>query len=418
MSNVGVPLTLQSSVGNIIDYTTWNSSDGAGDPYVGYTYQWQVDISVNAQFTGEWQNNFAFTENDVQIGDWVIQTSNVPEVALQIIDIINVGNGVITCIIEDVDRYNLQLTGSLGINPASGSGVYDALIIRLGEDGLPIFSNIVPGSIPVTTETQITSRFLFRNYLQNNYRTYQIGNTFVVGDEISLNANGTYSLASAVGSSAYGVIGRIKDINIPGTGWFTYEPKGKLVRYISPNLPGYSGSVVYLDPNNPGKLTTNKSNSGIAIPLFIKINNSTGVKLDEVLLGGLDNFTASVAPTVTDDSSLGYSYGSLWIDTVHQKSYINVNPTVGISNWQLIGSATATVATTTSLGSVQIGDNINVNSSGVISVTKGAGINKVIDIPDVNAYNLGDGDLLSYNATSDRWDVGKLGAVAIDGGEF
>jgi hypothetical protein len=418
MSSIGVPLTRQASVINITDYSTWNDSDGIGDPYVGFTYQWQVDIAINAQFTGEWQNNFAFTENDIQIGDWLIQTSNVPEVSLQIVDIININAGIITCIIEDIDRYNLQLTGSSGINPLSVSGVFDALVIRLGEDGLPIFNNVVPGSIPVTAEEQITSRFRFRNYLQNNYRTYQPGHTFAVGNQISLNANGNYSLASAVGTSAYRVIGRVKDVNIPGDGWFTYEPKGKLVRYITPNLPGSPGGIVYLDPNNPGQLTSNKPNSGIAIPLFIKINNSTGVKLDEVLQGGLDNYIATRAPAVSDDSSLGYNYGSIWVDITNKKSYINVDPAIGQSIWQLIGSATTTVATTTSLGSVQIGDNINVTTGGVISVTKGAGINKVIDIPDVYSRDIADGSLLSYDETRSRWVTTQAVDINIDGGEF
>jgi len=418
MSNVSVPLTLQASVSNIIDYSTWDNSDGAGDPYVGYTYQWQVDIAVNIQYTGEWQNNFVFDENDVRVSDWLIQTSNVPEVTLQIIDIISVGSGVITCIVEDIDRYNLQLTGSLGINPPSSNSVYDALIVRLGEDGLPIFNNVIPGTIPVTTESQITSRFLFRNYLQNNYRTYQENNNFEVGDSISLNANGTYSLASGSGSAAYKVIGRIKDINIPGDGWITYEPKGKLVRYITPDLPGSPGSIVYLDPNHAGKLTASKPNSGIAIPIFIKINNSTGVKLDEVIQGGLDNFIATRAPAASDDSSLGYGWGSLWVDITNKNSYINVDPSIGNSVWQLIGSATATVATTASLGSVQIGDNINVTTGGVISVSKGAGINKVIDIPDVYSRDISNGSLLSYNSSRERWETTQTVDINIDGGEF
>lgn len=417
MSSIGVPLTLQASVINIVDYTTWNDSDGVGDPYVGYTYQWQVDIAINTQFTGEWQNNFAFTENDIQIGDWVIQTSNVPEVSLQIVDIINVNAGIITCIIEDIDRYNLQLTGSSGINPLSVSGVFDALVIRLGEDGLPIFNNVVPGSIPVTAEEQITSRFRFRNYLQNNYRTYQLGHTFAVGNQISLNANGTYSLASAVGTSAYKAIGRIKDVNIPGDGWFTYEPKGKLVRYITPNLPGSPGGIVYLDPNNPGLLTASKPNSGIAIPIFIKIDNTTGVKLDEVLQGGLDNYIATRAPAVSDDSSLGYSYGSIWVDITNKKSYINVDPAIGQSNWQLIGSATATLASKTSIGSVQIGDNIDVDQ-GLISVKKGAGINKVVDIADVDSTGLTNGVLLSYNGSREKWETASQIDLNIDGGEY
>jgi hypothetical protein len=76
------------------------------------------------------------------------------------------------------------------------------------------------------------------------------------------------------------------------------------------------------------------------------------------------------------------------------------------------------VATTTSLGSVQIGDNINVTAQGVISVTKGAGINKVIDIPDVYSRDIADGSLLSYDETRSRWVTTQAVDINIDGGEF
>ena len=417
MSGISVPLTLPASVLNIQDYTTWDVADGVGDPYVGYAYQWSVDISVQPQLTGEWQLGFAHTEYDVQIGDWLIMSSSLPLITVQIIDILSVNNGVINCIVEDVDRYNIYLTGSSGIGLPSPSGVYDGLIIRLGEDGLAVFSNVSPGSLPVTTQEEINSRFRFRNYLQNNYRTYQENNTFAVGDLITLNANGKYVLASAVGTAAYRVIGRVKDINIPGAGWFTYEPKGKLVRYLTPNLPGSPGGIVYLDPNNPGQLTASKPNSGIAIPIFIKINNSTGVKLDEILQGGLDNYIATRAPAVSDDSSLGYSYGSIWVDVTNKKSYINVDPAIGQSNWQLIGSATASLASKTAIGSVKIGDNIDVDQ-GVISVKKGAGINKVVDIADVDSTGLTNGVLLSYNSSREKWETASQIDLNIDGGEY
>lgn len=50
-----------------------------------------------------------------------------------------------------------------------------------------------------------------------------------------------------------------------------------------------------------------------------------------------NNFSASVAPTVTDDSSAGYSVGSIWIDTTADELYICVDSTVGSAVWKIGG---------------------------------------------------------------------------------
>lgn len=418
MSYVPIPLTLAASIVDINDFTYWNDSDGPGDPYVGYAFQWTVNIQVNPQFNGDWGAGFSYNEYNVQVGDWLVMTSNVPPVTVQIVAINSVAGGVINCIVEDIDRYNLFLTGSLGINPPSPASTFDALIVRLGPDGLAVFSSLLPGTVPVTTQEEINSRFRQRNYLQTHFRTYQPGNTFAIGDEISLDAYGVYSKATATGLGAFKVLGRVSDIDIPGTGWFTYEPKGKLVRYITPALPGMPGDIIYLDPDNPGLLTTTLPNNGVAVPLFIKIDSSTGVKLDEIIVGGLDNFAALAPPSVSDDVSLGYGYGSLWIDRTAQKSYINVNPGIGTALWQEIGKPTVP-ASKVQLGTVIIGDNINVDNQGVISVPKGAGINKVVDIPDVYSYGLAQGYVLVYNGGAQRWDAQPtLNDISLDGGEF
>lgn len=82
-------------------------------------------------------------------------------------------------------------------------------------------------------------------------------------------------------------------------------------------------------------------------------------------------------------------------------------------------------ATTDTLGGVKIGANINVTPDGTISVSKGAGINKVIDVPDVYAGGVGNpnlnaGVVLQYNTASERWDTRVLDTsqVNLDGGEF
>jgi len=47
----------------------------------------------------------------------------------------------------------------------------------------------------------------------------------------------------------------------------------------------------------------------------------------------ISNFTATIAPATTDDSSLGYGVGSEWFDTVADKSYICVDATAGAAIW-------------------------------------------------------------------------------------
>jgi len=77
-------------------------------------------------------------------------------------------------------------------------------------------------------------------------------------------------------------------------------------------------------------------------------------------------------------------------------------------------------ATTETLGGVRIGENINVNN-GTISVPKGAGINKVVDIPDVyDDDGLPDGAILAYNSGAVRWETQAidLSNSVMDGGFY
>ena len=76
-------------------------------------------------------------------------------------------------------------------------------------------------------------------------------------------------------------------------------------------------------------------------------------------------------------------------------------------------------ATADTLGGVRIGENINVNN-GTISVPTGAGINKVVDIPDVVDDELADGAILAYNGGAVRWETRGLDLTnsVMDGGFY
>jgi hypothetical protein len=82
-------------------------------------------------------------------------------------------------------------------------------------------------------------------------------------------------------------------------------------------------------------------------------------------------------------------------------------------------------ATTDTLGGVKVGEYLNITTDGTLSVTKGAGINKVVDVPDVYTGGVGNpnlnaGVVLQYNSANDRWDTRTLDTsqVNLDGGEF
>ena len=89
------------------------------------------------------------------------------------------------------------------------------------------------------------------------------------------------------------------------------------------------------------------------------------------------------------------------------------NPGTGVAK---VSIATATSST---LGVIKAGNYVSVTNSGVLNVSKGAGINKVVDISDVNSTTLDNGALLVYNAGANRWDTTiNLVSEVVDGGEF
>jgi hypothetical protein len=51
------------------------------------------------------------------------------------------------------------------------------------------------------------------------------------------------------------------------------------------------------------------------------------------------NLTATTQPTSNDDSNDGYSVGSIWIDTVTKKNFINVDSSISTAIWNEMGNA-------------------------------------------------------------------------------
>ena len=74
----------------------------------------------------------------------------------------------------------------------------------------------------------------------------------------------------------------------------------------------------------------------------------------------LNNWTAVVAPVVTDDSASGYAIGSEWTDVTADKSYKLVDASVGAAVWK---ETTGGAGGATNLGATANGTSLTVTSS-------------------------------------------------------
>jgi hypothetical protein len=51
------------------------------------------------------------------------------------------------------------------------------------------------------------------------------------------------------------------------------------------------------------------------------------------------NLSAILSPSATDDSSAGYSVGSIWVDTALDKAFTCVDSTIGAAVWSASGGS-------------------------------------------------------------------------------
>jgi len=87
-------------------------------------------------------------------------------------------------------------------------------------------------------------------------------------------------------------------------------------------------------------------------------HSDVGVTTSAILL---NNWTAVVAPVVTDDSASGYAIGSEWTDVTADKSYTLVDASVGAAVWKETTGGGGGGAT--NLGATANGTSLTVTSS-------------------------------------------------------
>lgn len=251
----------------------------AGDDYEGYPYKWEVSMNVYARQHSHLGTEvpLAYTGMDIKVGDWIGSDSS-GGVAWKIISISMQDYAAITCVVEDIERYNTFNDPTQSGNGSPNNGY--AFVFEVSEDGLPVLAGVEANLLPPSFQTDLLSRFLYRNTKQKFIPVMQAGHNMNIGDPIVLNADGTFSKAYANPDAAR-MVGIVTSINVPSVDWFTFRPIGAVVENIFPVLPGSAGSVIYLG-TTPGSFTATRPTQN-AKPVYIQLDvaGTKGVLLQQ-----------------------------------------------------------------------------------------------------------------------------------------
>ena len=269
----GIRKTLPSKV--ISGYATdlsstegWLYDDGTGDPWWqgagAAPYRWilTADISYAPHGSHMTRLPFYYTGLDVAPGMWVM--SVVEPKALKVISVINSTDSSVTCLVEDVDRYNTfkDPTGS-------GLGAFqipaDLIFFELGDDGLPIMDPLPANALNPGVISSVEARFrVFNPLIENKF--FQLNHGFTEGQVLKLNAT-TQKFEQADGDDVY-IVGTVIATG-PGPNYFYLSPSTKIITNLLPALPGNVGDAVYLD-SVTGELTNVPNGS----PIYIKMTDA------------------------------------------------------------------------------------------------------------------------------------------------
>ena len=349
------PKVLMINVNYVTPVEYWSNP---GDPYDGYPYRWELSLSVTLQTHSNPNTTtpYYYTANDINIGDWI--SSSLDGSAHEIISITSVPDITdVSLVVEDIELFNTynDITQSGNGGPSNGTGA----IFSLDNDGEPILMGLELNVLSDTFATDLISRFNYRNIQQKFIRVYQPGHTFLIGDVIQPSTiSGTYMLATDT-SSVDLAVGTVSDVGTPSPDWFNFEAFGEVLYNVSPLLTGSYGSLFYLDPANPGKITSTRPTE-FARPLYLQLSSPT----------------TAVRFSVPEPSAS------------ETKNYIYPTLTEGQTSFTLPADAFEVVAM--SINGISV-DFTYTNTSGVVTVT--------FD-PNANGYGIDTTDEVSFIYTT------------------
>lgn len=355
---------LQCNMTSFFGVESWPFDDGTGEDlwFLNQnSYRWDIELDITSQGHSSHltRNPFQYTGLDVKIGDWISGTSN--GVALKIISISSKTDSSISCTVEDVDRFNTfhdATSNGIGIFP-----IGNCLIFSLGGDGLPILLPMPQaGTLSQNFAADLISRFRINNPVRR-FRFEQIAHGFDVGDEIVMNPSTELFEKSSV--SNLNIVGRIVEVD-SGPDTFLLDPVTKIREDIFPPLPGTIGDIIFIDPLNPGELTTTFSGPG-SKAAFIRLSDSVAA----TITSSIPDATGSINDVLEiNDVDVTFTTGTATI------------PDIAIDITALVGShgvtATSITAPSFTIGTVSNPFN-DINAGAVIFTINGTPISLVTD---------------------------------------
>lgn len=289
--------------------------------YDGYPLQFEVDITLDTQYhsSDATPTPFLYDAYDVKENDWIGQPSGK---SYRIVSIVNVtGSNNLTVIVEDEDLYNLlsDLTG-IGFNYPDEE-LY-GVIFDLNQEGLPKITNVTAQSGQLPTSPyfafDLDGRFRYRNFLTDYWELDKDDQSYTgvtVGDMVYINSSGKFVKidSSNISTQLNYAFGMVTSVNTPNDGNILVRPFGRVV-YDLPTLPGNVGDLLYFDPSSGTNNLTATIPTANIFAVYIKIDNTTALLLQNHPSGGTGggsgSGTSGVAGTSGSSGESGTSGSS------------------------------------------------------------------------------------------------------------
>lgn len=379
---------LQLSVTSATGEKYWPHDDGEGDPWWTSSsspkfYQYKLVMTVTEYSHGshKTREHKKYNGLDIAVGDWIAGSQDGR--CMQIVSISAKSSTSVTCIVEDILRYNT-------FRSSTGSPIFSvpgtAILFTLNEKGKPIIDPLPASVVSTDFYPNVTSRFEYFNPAEN-YRLEKTAHGFARGDVIVVTESGTYEKANATTMSR--TIGVVSVVG-PGPNQFAVMPQNRIIDF-NPALPGTAGSYIYADTD--GDLTTTDTGKVI----FLKIKDSlpsnvtsanasvTATASDVIEINGYNvTLTGGNASTVVTDINNSTSNTSVTANLLPEPGVVESNSST--YNYGLLGGYIPFSANITT-GSGTFLANVTTSPSG--NAQYGAGIANATDIRDtISALNI------------------------------
>ena len=321
------------NVSSIAGKTQWAHANGSSDRwYSGGSspkfYQWTITFSVTAQTHGSHltRKDREFNGLDVTVGDWIAGATTGQ--CLKIISVSAKSSSSVTCVVEDVARYNTFKSNT-------GGGIFNTgscVVFTLNESGHPMLDPLPSGIVSSDFYANVNSRFQYLNP-QLNYLLEKTAHGFSVGDVIAVSDTGDFVKANAaLVSKSFGVVVEAG----PGPNSFMVSPNNRIIDFV-PAIPGNAGDFVYADTD--GDLTTTDTGK----IMFLKIADAVPTS----------TIGSAINPTVPDGTVVVFNGQSLTFNGAGFSSTLSETVTQinGLSNTNIVANTSPAPTTVDSSAS-------------------------------------------------------------------